>query len=155
MFNCKKLFKLQIRPTNLILSITTSHDRWIFPSQSWEVRNTIVIIVNLLYFVDAEYRIWYSDSVQTRRSGVRILAGARGFSPKRPDRPLDPIPSHLPFRGYRGSSSGVKRPGLEVHHSPLTIAKVKNKWRRNFAPPLRGGKFYFLFALGEILVWNN
>ena len=27
MFNCKKLFKLQIRPTSLILLITTSQDR--------------------------------------------------------------------------------------------------------------------------------
>ena len=44
MFNCKKLFKLQIRPPNLILLITTSQDRWIFPSQSWEVRSSIIII---------------------------------------------------------------------------------------------------------------
>ena len=45
MFNCKRLFKLQIRPQNLILLITTSQDRWIFPSQRWEVRNSIIIII--------------------------------------------------------------------------------------------------------------
>jgi len=45
MFNCKKLFKLQIRPPSLILLITTSQDRWIFPSQSWEVKNSIMIII--------------------------------------------------------------------------------------------------------------
>ena len=43
-FNCKKLFKLQIRPPSPILLITTFQDRWIFPSQSWEVRNSIIII---------------------------------------------------------------------------------------------------------------
>ena len=43
-FNCKKLFKLQIRPPSIILLITTSQDRWIFHSQSWEVRNLIIII---------------------------------------------------------------------------------------------------------------
>ena len=45
MFNCKKLFKLQIRPPSLILLITTSWDRWIFPSQSWEVRNSIMMMI--------------------------------------------------------------------------------------------------------------
>ena len=45
MFNCKKLFKLQIRPPRLILLFTTSQDRWIFPSQSWKVRNSIIIII--------------------------------------------------------------------------------------------------------------
>ena len=44
MFNCKKLFKLQIRPQSLILLITTSQDRLIFPCQSWEVRNSATII---------------------------------------------------------------------------------------------------------------
>ena len=32
MFNCKKLFKLQIRLPSLILLVTASQDRWIFPS---------------------------------------------------------------------------------------------------------------------------
>jgi len=45
MFNCKKLFKLQVRPPSLILLIATSQDRWIFPSQSWEVKNSIITII--------------------------------------------------------------------------------------------------------------
>jgi len=49
--NNNKFFKLQIRPPNLILLITTSQDRWIFPSQSWEVRNSIIIIIVII--------IWY------------------------------------------------------------------------------------------------
>jgi len=44
MFNCKKLFTLQIRPPSLILLIIISQDIWIFPSESWEVRNSIIII---------------------------------------------------------------------------------------------------------------
>ena len=51
MFNCKKLFKLQIRPPSLILLITTSQDRWIFPSQSWEVRNSIIIIIVIIIII--------------------------------------------------------------------------------------------------------
>jgi len=54
MFNCKKLFKLQIRPPNLILLITTSQDRWIFPSQSWEVRNSIIIIIIIIIIITAK-----------------------------------------------------------------------------------------------------
>ena len=32
-----------MRPPSLILLITTSQDRWIFPSQSWGVRNSMMI----------------------------------------------------------------------------------------------------------------
>jgi len=56
MFNCKKLFKLQIRPTSLILLITTSQDRWIFPSQSWEMRNSIIVIIISLYLLRIQCR---------------------------------------------------------------------------------------------------
>jgi len=51
MFNCKKLFKLQIRPPSLILLITASQDRGIFPSQSWEVRNSIIIIIIIIIII--------------------------------------------------------------------------------------------------------
>ena len=34
MFTCKEHFKLQIRPPSLILLITTSQDRWIFPAKT-------------------------------------------------------------------------------------------------------------------------
>ena len=48
MFNCKKLLKLQVRPPSLILLITASQDRWIFHSQSWEVKNSIIIIIIII-----------------------------------------------------------------------------------------------------------
>ena len=51
MFSCKKLFKLQIRPPSLILLITTSQDRWIFPSQNWDVRNSIIIIIIIIIII--------------------------------------------------------------------------------------------------------
>jgi len=51
MFNCKKLFILQTRPPSLILLITTSQDRWIFPSQRWEVRNSIIIIIIIIIII--------------------------------------------------------------------------------------------------------
>ena len=47
--NCKKLFTLQVRPPSLILLITTSQDRWIFPSQSWEVKNSTIIIFSFVF----------------------------------------------------------------------------------------------------------
>jgi len=50
MFNCKKLFKLQVRPPSSILLTTASQDRWIFPSQSWEVKNSIIIIIIIIKF---------------------------------------------------------------------------------------------------------
>ena len=51
MFNCKKLLKLQIRLPSLILLITKTQKGWIFPNQSWEVRNplTTTIIITLMW----------------------------------------------------------------------------------------------------------
>ena len=48
MFNCKELFKPQIRPPSLILLITASQDTWIFPSQSWEVRNSMMMMMMMM-----------------------------------------------------------------------------------------------------------
>ena len=48
MFNYKQLFRLQIRPPSLILLITTSQDRWIFPSQRWEVRISMMMIMRIV-----------------------------------------------------------------------------------------------------------
>ena len=60
----------------------------------------------------------------------RRPGGGRFFSsPKRPDRLWGP-PS-LIFSGYRGISSGVKRPECDVDHSPPSSAEVKNEWRCN------------------------
>jgi len=47
MFNCKKLFKLQVRQPSLILLITTSQDMGIFASQNSEVKNFIIIIIRI------------------------------------------------------------------------------------------------------------
>jgi hypothetical protein len=37
--------------------------------------------------------------------------------------------------GTGGSSSGVKRPGLEADHSFATSAEVKNMWIYTSTPP--------------------
>jgi hypothetical protein len=47
----------------------------------------------------------------------------------------------------------VKWPGLEVNHSPLSIAEVKNEGSCNFASPGEG-KIVLYIALREVLVWN-
>ena len=41
-------YKVQVRPPSLILLITASQDRWIFPSQSWEVRNLKIILIIII-----------------------------------------------------------------------------------------------------------
>jgi len=51
MFKCKKLFKLQIIPPSLILLIATLQDRWIFPSQSWEVRNSMMMMMMMMNII--------------------------------------------------------------------------------------------------------
>jgi hypothetical protein len=60
MFNFKKLFKLQIRPPSLILLISTSHDRWIFLSQIWEVRNSMLLLLLLLLLFNCSWVVtWW------------------------------------------------------------------------------------------------
>ena len=113
----------------------------------------IIIMINLLYFVDAEYRVLCSDSVRTRRScgfesrqrqeifvrNVQTGSGSHSISHS---------------VGTADLSQGMKRPGFEVNHSPPTIAEFKNEWSCNFTPPWRGESLLFV-ALGEILVWNS
>jgi hypothetical protein len=48
------------------------------------------------------------------------------FCPKRPNLLWNPH-SHL-FSGKQGSFLGIKRPELEVNHSPPSSAKFSNKW---------------------------
>jgi hypothetical protein len=74
----------------------------------------------------------------------------RVFSfPKRPDN-LWIRPSPL-FSGYWDSFPGLKRPGCEVDHSPLSTAGVKNEWRYSPASPVclngvdRGNSSFFTF----------
>ena len=51
MFNCKELYKLQVRLPSLILLIAAPQDRGIFPSQSWEVRNLMMMIVIIIIII--------------------------------------------------------------------------------------------------------
>jgi hypothetical protein len=51
MFNCKKLFKLQIRSQSVILLIAASQDRGMFAGQSREVRNSMMIIMMMIIII--------------------------------------------------------------------------------------------------------
>ena len=51
LFNCKEIFKLQIRPSSLILLIIISQDKWIFPSYSWEVRNSMMMMMMMMIMI--------------------------------------------------------------------------------------------------------
>jgi hypothetical protein len=67
--------------------------------------------------------------LEDREVGVRIKIGSQIFSSSRgPDRLWGP-----PNIKYNGTGGGdippeVKRPGLEVDHSPPTSAEVKKMW---------------------------
>jgi hypothetical protein len=70
-------------------------------------------------------RIW--DSIRERSK--------RFFSTS--ERPDQLCGSHsLLCSGYRGSITGVKRPGREVYHSSLTSAEVKYEWSCTCDPPI-------------------
>jgi hypothetical protein len=45
-------------------------------------------------------------------------------------------PPSLLFNGYLGSFPGVKRPAIEVNHSPSSSAEGKNGWSYTSAPPI-------------------
>jgi hypothetical protein len=82
MFNFKKLFKLQMRPPSLILLITTSHDRWIFPSQSWEVRNSIIIVNNNNNNNNVQHKAQFLHIVQTEVSDHALSLTLYWFRPR-------------------------------------------------------------------------
>jgi hypothetical protein len=47
-------------------------------------------------------------------------------------------PTQPPIQwGTRGSFPGVKRPGCEADHSPLSSVEVKNAWSYTSTPPIR------------------
>ena len=68
-----KLFKLQIRPPSLILLITTSQDRWIFPSQSWEVRNSEIIIIIIIIIIIVIVILRRKGELQVGHFGDSVL----------------------------------------------------------------------------------
>jgi hypothetical protein len=78
---------------------------------------------------------WYSEYATCWTVwGSNPHSGKKFFSsPKRPDWLWGP-PSLL-FNGYRGSLSGVKRPGREVNDSPPCSAEIKNEWSYTSIPP--------------------
>jgi len=65
MFNCKKISKVQKRPPSLILFITTPQVSWIFPSQSWERKNSIIIIIIITAYLFTISPIFYSHTSHT------------------------------------------------------------------------------------------
>jgi hypothetical protein len=69
-----------------------------------------------------------------REAGVGVPVGSRIFtSPRRPDR-LWGQPNLL-YNGYQGLFPGVKRPGREADHYPLTSVEVKKMWIYTSTPP--------------------
>jgi hypothetical protein len=67
---------------------------------------------------DSVVGIATSYGLDDRGVGVRVPVGSRIFSS--PNCPIQWVPGAL--------SSGVKRPGREVDHSPPTSAEVKKMW---------------------------
>ena len=77
----------------------------------------------------------YSDLLRAGLSGVRIPSGARNYPLFRKPRQLW-CPVCLLFIGYRGTYTGVKRPGGKVDLSPPSSAEVKNEWSYASTPPV-------------------
>jgi len=78
MFNCKKLFKLQIIPSSLILLITTSQDKWIFPSQSWDVKNSMVMTTTTTTMMMIIIKIIIMKEMQNLDRETRKLLNIHG-----------------------------------------------------------------------------
>jgi hypothetical protein len=82
--------------------------------------------------------------LQSRRSGVGIPVGARGFSILRNVHTCSG--SHpVPFSEYRGSFPGVTRLGCDADCSPSS-AEVKNEWSYTSSAPTYVGRDGFTFT---------
>jgi hypothetical protein len=76
-----------------------------------------------------------ATNIRAGRFRVRITAVEKDFSPKPPGR-LWGAPS-LQFNGYQNFFPGVKRPGLDVDHSPTCIVDIKNDLSYTSTPHIR------------------
>jgi hypothetical protein len=82
--------------------------------------------LQLYMMLDPRERSHMVTRLRVGRSGFRFPVGPRIFSsPNRSDRLWDP-PSLL-FNRYQGSCPGVKWPGRDVNHSPLSRGEVKER----------------------------
>jgi hypothetical protein len=77
---------------------------------------------------------WYSAGIRAGWSEFRVPVGARNFSPHYrvqtdSGAPIQWVPVVL--------SLGVKRPRLEVDHSPPSTDEVKNEWIYISTPSIR------------------
>jgi hypothetical protein len=68
--------------------------------------------------------------LQTRQSEVQLPLGAKLFSL------LQNVLPSLPFDGYRGPFTGVKRSVFEGRHSPQSSDEIKNEWIYTSTPPI-------------------
>jgi hypothetical protein len=85
----------------------------------------------------ADVAQWYSVGLRAGWSGVRILVGARNFSPHhRVQTGPGAHPASYPM-GTTGSFPGVKLPVRESDHSPPSSAEVKNAWSYTSIHPIR------------------
>jgi hypothetical protein len=88
-----------------------------------------------------------------RGVGVRVPVGSRIFSsPRRPDQLWGP-PSLYPI-GAGDLSLGVKRPGREVDHSPLTNTEVKKMWIYTSTPIRLHGVVLNYLSTGTALLFT-
>jgi hypothetical protein len=128
---------LWVKLQNLLWCVTKSLSvltRTLYVYRVYQMRQDIRSLVWAMVSRDSVVSIATIYGLDDRRVGVRVLAGSRIFSSQnRPGRLWGP--PNLLFNGYGGAlSSGVKRPGREIDHSPPTSAEVKKMWISTSTP---------------------
>jgi hypothetical protein len=62
-------------------------------------------------------------------------------------------PAKPPIQWVPGALSlGVKSPGREADHSPVSSAEVKNAWSYIFTPPIRLHGVVLIYSTGKTLL---
>jgi hypothetical protein len=112
--------------------INEKSDDWIkFLSIKKHNSNTIIIYCTIIIIDrsrDSVVVIATSYGLDDRGVGVRVPLGSKNFLFSRLSRPALRS-TQPPIQWVPGALSlGVKRPGLEVDHSPPTSAEVKKMW---------------------------